>query len=129
VEIPEIKFQISDKIGLFALVEIFVIPVTEFPAAVAFAEIVNPRADGAEDQQPAEEADGGLPGVLAEVAELCRSELAPGVEPFAGLLAEFPRAVRQRVASGVGKQGADVAFELGYVFANAADEIFHFTVF
>jgi hypothetical protein len=69
----------------------------EAPAAIAFAKVVDPRADGSEDQQSAEEADGGLAWMLAQID-------APGMESLTGVLAEFPSAVRQGVASGVGEK-------------------------
>jgi hypothetical protein len=92
-QISNFKFQISRKIGLPFPVDESLSPY----AAIAFAKVVDPRADGSKDQQPAEEADGGLPWMLAEVC-------APSRQTLAGVLAEFPGAVRQGVASGVGEK-------------------------
>ena len=66
-------------------------------AAITFAKVVNTRADGAEDQESAENTDGGLARMLAQIN-------ATGVESLTGLLAEFPGAVRQGVASGMGEK-------------------------
>ena len=51
------------------------------------------------------------------------------MQPLACLRVEFPCAGRQGMAAGVCKKRADVAPELGNVFADAADEILEFAVF
>jgi len=109
-QISNFKFQISRKMGLPFLVDESLSP----SAAIALAKVVDPRADGSEDQQSAEEADGGLAWMLAEVC-------AASHQTLAGVLAEFSGAVREGVASGMGEKRADIAFQLGDIFSYAAD--------